>query len=272
MHRTRAQSMVACAMKTFGSMIWLRKSTLAAISLALAGVTRPAVVLAGDVHSPGKIRVACIGDSTTFGIGVKNKAEESYPAQLQTLLGGGYQVTNLGVGSCTLIRKGSPNVWTTLKRLKASQFNPDIVVVDLGINDTVGSPRNCWSHQVDFPGDYRDLVDALAALPSKPRIWLCAPSPMVLETPGLNQERRKNLAERQPRLQELISVIKRIATEKHTGFIDLNTPLADKPQFFKDGVHMKKDGYHAVAELVAKVLKKSDDAHNNSAGNATSNK
>ena len=212
------------------------------------------VVGQNQPRTAGKIRVACIGDSTTQGAGAEDKATQSYPAQLQTMLGDRYEVMNFGVGSCTLIRKGHPNVWRTLERIKAGNVNPDIVVVSLGINDTCGGSRKCWNHKDDFPGDYRDLVEQLSALPSKPRIWLCAPTPMVVEAPGVEAKRRKDLQERGPRLQELIGHIKAIVKEKQLGFIDLNTPLAGKPEFFTDGVHMNKDGYRAVAAIVAREL------------------
>jgi sialate O-acetylesterase len=214
---------------------------------------------AEKTQAPPKLRVACIGDSITQGAGVEDRAKDSYPTQLQTLLGDGYDVINLGVGSCTLIRKGSPNVWRTLKRIRATNVNPDIVVISLGTNDTCGGSRKCWSHKDDFPNDYRDLIDELRALSSKPRIWICAPTPMVLETPGLADKRKKDLTDRGLRLQELISVIKEIVKEKKVGFIDLNTPLADKPELFKegDGVHLTKAGYRAIAALVHKGLKES---------------
>lgn len=203
----------------------------------------------------GKIRVACIGDSTTQGAGATNRATGSYPAQLQSLLGDRFEVLNFGVGSCTLIRKGQPNVWSTLKRIEAQSVKPDLIVVSLGINDTCGGSRKCWDHKDDFSGDYRDLVDALRALPSKPRIWMCAPTPMEIETPGIGAERKRDLQERGPRLQELIGHIKEIAKEKNAGFIDLNTPLAGRPGLFTDGVHLNEDGYRAVAEIIATELK-----------------
>ena len=207
-----------------------------------------------------KIVVACVGDSITFGARLEDPATDSYPAQLQQLLGNTYQVINLGVGSCTLIRKGRPTVWNELSKIKAAQ--PDAVVISLGTNDTCGmgtcGKRKCWEYKEEYGGDYRDLIDTLRTFPSKPRIWISAPSPMVLETPGLDRSRTEGLTVRKPRLQELIAMVKEVAKEKKVGFIDLNTPLDHKPELFteKDGVHPNKAGYRTLAELVYQELKK----------------
>jgi lysophospholipase L1-like esterase len=60
-------------------------------------------------------------------------------------------------------------------------------------------------------------------------------------------------------LQQLIAVVKAVAKEKKVGLIDLNTPLADRPELFtkSDGVHPNQAGYLAIAELVHKALKDS---------------
>jgi len=86
-----------------------------------------------------KIKVACIGDSITFGARLEDSNRFSYPAQLQVLLGDNYRVENFGIGGCTLIRKGTPNVWTQL--VKITDSNPDIVIICLGTNDTCGGTR-----------------------------------------------------------------------------------------------------------------------------------
>ncbi|MEJ0103912.1 MAG: hypothetical protein WDO19_15715 [Bacteroidota bacterium] len=44
-----------------------------------------------------KIKIACIGNSITYGAYIDNREQNSYPAQLQTLLGNKYEVTNYGV-------------------------------------------------------------------------------------------------------------------------------------------------------------------------------
>lgn len=207
-----------------------------------------------------KIKVACIGDSITFGARLENPEEDSYPARLQKLLGGKYLVENFGVSSCTLIRKGIPTVWNQLSKIK--EANPNMVVISLGTNDTCGEgtcgDRKCWEYKDEFEGDYSDLIDTLRTWPSQPRIWICAPSPMVLETPGLSEERIQGLRVRKPRLQELIQITKTVAENKKVGFIDLNTPLTGKAKLFteQDGVHPNKDGYFAIAKLVYREVKK----------------
>lgn len=44
---------------------------------------------AGHAAGPAPVRVACVGDSITQGVGTAHPEKESYPAQLQALLGGG---------------------------------------------------------------------------------------------------------------------------------------------------------------------------------------
>ncbi len=206
-----------------------------------------------------KVRIACVGDSITFGARIENRVKYSYPARLQKLLGKDYIVENFGVGSCTLIRKGDPTVWNQLSKIKAS--NPDVVLISLGTNDTCGEgacgDRKCWEYKDEFEGDYSDLIDNIKSWPSKPQIWICAPSPMIIETPGLTQERIEDLTIRKPRLQKLIDTVEKVAGNKDVGFIDLNTPLQNKPEFFtdKDGVHPNKKGYLEIAKLVHRQIK-----------------
>ena len=51
-------------------------------------------------HSSDAVKVACIGDSITYGLGLADRAKESYPAQLQKMLEefepGKYEVRNFG--------------------------------------------------------------------------------------------------------------------------------------------------------------------------------
>ena len=82
-----------------------------------------------------KIKVACVGNSITFGAGIKNRDQDSYPAQLQKLLGDEYEVRNFGVSGTTALYNGiTPYVQTSQYR-ESLEFNPDIVFIKFGTND-----------------------------------------------------------------------------------------------------------------------------------------
>ena len=53
-----------------------------------------------------KTKVACIGNSVTYGYGHKNPKATSYPTQLQQMLGDKYEVRNFGYSGATLLSKG----------------------------------------------------------------------------------------------------------------------------------------------------------------------
>ena len=45
----------------------------------------------------GQIKIACVGDSITYGHGIKGWAKNNYPVRLQNLLGESYHVQSFGV-------------------------------------------------------------------------------------------------------------------------------------------------------------------------------
>ena len=53
-----------------------------------------------------RIKVSCVGNSITYGMRLDNREEESYPAQLQRMLGDRYEVGNFGKSGATLLRNG----------------------------------------------------------------------------------------------------------------------------------------------------------------------
>jgi len=184
-------------------------------------------------------RVACIGDSVTAG-----DASANYPLELQTLLGERFDVRNFGVGASALLKKSTRSYWVAQAFIDAKQFEPDIVIINLGINDT--KVEN-WEYKDDFQNDYVAMIDELVALPSSPRIYLCLPTPLFLEDRfGI----RKAVLE-----QEVIPRIREVALLKKLPIIDLQTPLADKPELFGDFVHPNSQGMQIVATSVAAAIK-----------------
>ena len=81
-----------------------------------------------------KIRITCVGDSITDGIGASN-GQNTYPAQLQKILGDKYEVLNKGV-SGTTVTNSDDRAYTKTSRYRESlNSQPDIVIILLGTND-----------------------------------------------------------------------------------------------------------------------------------------
>lgn len=209
-------------------------------------------------ENPAAIRIACLGDSITAGARV-DASTESYPARLQELLGDDVEVRNFGVGGATLIKTGRPNVWQILDEVK--EFQPHVVIISLGTNDTVGGGRRNWEQIDRFDDDYLELIQILAKLHTRPRIVVCTPTAMVLATPELSEERLADLKQRKARLQELCERIRRLAerrSEQNVSLLELNAVLQGHPELLSegDGVHPNAEGYLAIAQAVAEHIRR----------------
>jgi sialate O-acetylesterase len=127
-----------------------------------------------DYSAP--IRVACVGDSITYGYGIKDRDHNSYPAQLAVLLGNKWEVRNCGVNGATAIRKGTRPYLDQQSMQDALGFEPDVVVLKLGTNDT--NAKTWPSHKQDFISDYLEIINSFQKLKTRPRIYLCRPVPL----------------------------------------------------------------------------------------------
>ena len=119
-----------------------------------------------------KVKVACVGNSITYGAFIDNREKYHYPAQLQGYLGEDFEVRNFGLNGATLLQKGDYPYMKSQQYQQSLDFQPDIVLIKLGTNDT--KPWN-WEHKADFMEDYKTLIDSYRALSSRPRIILLTP-------------------------------------------------------------------------------------------------
>lgn len=198
-----------------------------------------------------------MGDSITYGQGANHKTE-SYPVQLQALLGEDYAVKNFGIGGATLIHQGKPNVWQELPGAKA--FQPHFIIVDFGINDTRSQGVTYWSHFDEFPDAMRELLKELTALPTGPRVLVCAPTALQTNMPNLAPGRAEINGERLPRLEQIREVIRKVAKEfatNNVGIVELGGITQKKPELYTpDGVHMKKEGYALMAKTFLPLVQR----------------
>jgi len=201
-----------------------------------------AAFLCWTAFSYAQVKVACIGDSVTYGYGLgDDRDSQSYPAQLQSLMGQGFDVRNFGHNGATLLRHGHRPYNTLPEYTAALEYAPDIAVIHLGLNDT--DPRNWPNFSDEFIPDYRALIDDLRRVNPSVKIWICRLSPIFHGHPRFLSGTRDWHA----RIQEIIPVI---AETAGTGLIDLHTPLFVRPDLFADNLHPSAEGYGIIAKTV----------------------
>lgn len=184
------------------------------------------------------VRVACIGNSITFGAGIRNRSRDSYPSVLARMLGDNYWVKNFGVSARTMLNKGDHPYMNEPAYKNALAFNPNIVVIKLGTND---SKSFNWKYKADFMKDAQTMIDAFKGLPSQPKIYLCYPSKAYLTGDGINDDIIS---------KEVIPMIKKLAKKNGLSVIDLHTAMDGMPELFPDRIHPNEKGAQVMAKAV----------------------
>ena len=184
------------------------------------------------------VRVACIGNSITFGAGIKNRSRDSYPSVLARMLGDSCWVKNFGVSARTMLNKGDHPYMNEPAYKNALAFNPNIVVIKLGTND---SKSFNWKYKADFMKDAQTMINAFKGLPSQPKIYLCYPSKAYLTGDGINDDIIS---------KEIIPMIKKLAKKNDLSVIDLHTAMDGMPELFPDRIHPNEKGAQVMAKAV----------------------
>ncbi|WP_312352595.1 GDSL-type esterase/lipase family protein [Sphingobacterium siyangense] len=192
-----------------------------------------------------RTKVACIGNSVTFGYGLGNSKEDSYPGQLQALLGQRFEVRNFGHSGATLLRKGHRPYYKTEEYRKALDYKPDVAIIHLGLNDT--DPRNWPNYKNSFASDYATLIDSIRSVNPKAQIYICRLTPIFSGHPRF-------LSGTRDWYDQIQVLIPQIAKNNQVGLIDLNSPLRYRIDLFDDYLHPNREGAALIAEQVAHVL------------------
>ncbi|MCH1974573.1 GDSL-type esterase/lipase family protein [Muricomes sp. OA1] len=196
-----------------------------------------------------KIRVACIGDSITYGAGVLSTREiDSYPAILQKLLGDSYQVLNYGLSGRTLLDGGNKPYKQEDFYEETQEAEPDIVLIMLGTND---SKPNNWDAAA-YEKELGEFVDLYQNIPSQPEVYLmtCCDA---FATDG-----KKEVAFGVDKMvigNEVNAIIQRVGENCEVPVIDIYGVTKDHPEYFADGVHPNARGNQIIAETVYQCVK-----------------
>ena len=215
-------------------------STLLLVLFCLTTLQLPAAAKRKKVAAQ-PVRVACVGNSITYGTGIADREHFSYPVQLQKMLGNGYVVGNFGKPGATLLYKGHRPYVEQPEFKEALRFKGDIAVIHLGINDT--DPRNWPNYRDEFVKDYLSIMDSLRAANPKVRFILARMTP---------------IADRHPRFQsgtkqwhdEIQTAIETVARVSGAELIDFHEPLYPYPNLLPDAIHPNPEGAGILAKTV----------------------
>lgn len=228
-----------------------------------------------------EIKVACIGNSITYGTGldadpVKRKLK-SYPYKLQESLnayysGKTFKVTNYAVPGTTMLK--DPNdegalddkQWSYWELKHSSkdgggkvQYDlaladkPDIVIIKFGTNDARGEvwrsaegygKNNFYKHYVEFINSFRNVNQNVI-------IYICLPTPSFRDQ---TTDQRRRISE------EVIPIIKQVARKNKVHLIDLHAEFYDGASKLlilgdPDLVHPTEEGATLIAQEVFKMIK-----------------
>ena len=241
----------------------MKKAILTAFACAMAFCTCAAE----------KVRVACIGDSITYGLGLANREKDSYPAQLQKMLDewfpGEYEVRNFGNSGRGIyldsMRGSEKRGFRYMPEHKAAlAWKPDIVISNLGINDngeyikeyTGGRKRG------QFINDYLALLGDYRACGSKASAVGCRASNVANHYPKFFiWTKLSPLAEgqrfyRSPEPFLMQADLEEVAKRMSAVGIDMQEPLREKMDeiFSRDKIHPNAEGARIIAARTSAAI------------------
>ncbi len=191
------------------------------------------------------IKVACIGNSITYGACLDDREHDAYPAQLQRMLGNSYEVGNFGKSGATLLLRGHRPYMQQEEYRQAVNFKADIAVIHLGINDT--DPRDWPNYRDDFVGNYLTLIDSLRASNPKMRVLVARLTPIGDRHPRFVSGTKIWLED----IQQVIPLIARMAGAE---LIDFHQPLYAYPFLLPDALHPNSEGAGLLAKTVFSAI------------------
>ena len=229
-------------------------SLAATLSLGIAAQASPA-------------KVACVGDSITFGSGLK-PGEARYPQVLATLMGPDFDVRGFGnPGKTAGDYPGQAGRWygSTREHKQALDFKADIYICNLGINDT----GRWWNPEL-FSKGYEALLQAWKNANPKARFFAWgyrwgrttaarstkrhSPATAIRTYANMRGSDNGSAANR-PEAEKLIAAV---ARKYKVSLFDALHPLSDHPEWYVDGLHPTEQGARRIAEITfAKLAKAS---------------
>lgn len=204
------------------------------------------------------IRVACVGDSITFGTNSADPSLQSYPVYLQRMLGYDYYVEKFGAPSHSLIETDTQSFLKHDYFRQSTAADPDVVIVMLGTNDCrtqkwEDSAYKDWSdpaRKEAFLTSGQKLIDAYRRANSEVQI-IFSTCPTVPQDEWLDTDWTARLR------RYGNPAIKELAEANGCPVIDVFTYSEEHPEMFEggDGLHPQNEQYEILAQGIYDMVK-----------------
>lgn len=190
-------------------------------------------------------KIACIGDSITYGTGIIRKNSYSYPSILESLLDDCI-IENYGAPGFAVQKQAKKSYWEHPNLKKAIQSKPNIIIFMLGSNDC--KVIN-WQSKDRFINDYKLMINELK---KKTEAEIIIGIPPIFITYKNYDKTFYHLSK--INMDIIRDEIRNFVKENNYCFFDLE-PVLDISDFIVDFVHPNKKGARKIAEYILPVLK-----------------
>ena len=207
-----------------------------------------------------RLKIACVGASTTAGNCVAEDHGSSYPNFLQALFGAKAQVRNFGYpGTC--VTKGRDLSYIGSSYYKNSlNYMADVIIIDNGVNDSQAGIYGVGT----LEQDYEEMVNAYRNQGNDPLILIvtggyCIEDEKYVATWGVPGKKTiGKWGEDDDRIRDVIQPMQQKIAEKYSlPTVDLRAFLMSDPEAYickEDGVHYTEQGYHDEAQMLYDAL------------------
>ena len=198
----------------------------------------------------GQIKVACVGDSITYGHSVSGWEKNHYPAVLQEILGDAYHVANFGVSGACVNKNGNKPYTSRTIYEDSVKYDADSLVFMLGYNDS--KPKN-WIDMETFLEQYQELLDTYLNDANGPKVYIGICAKAYYADGVTSKTARYGI--RPEIVDQIATALKEKYEKEDVVIVDIHGLTGKHPEWFvKDGVHPNKDGAKAIADEVAKWI------------------
>ncbi|WP_168203371.1 SGNH/GDSL hydrolase family protein [Oceanispirochaeta crateris] len=185
------------------------------------------------------IKIACIGDSLTYGYGLFFRGVNSYPAQLEKLLPPGFEVMNFGInGACAV--ESSEDYYLNQPYDQILNWNPDILVVMLGSND---SKEENWTSTEAYIQGLNNIIKTLSSQGAS--VVVMTPPPSGINLFGIDDGKVRSA---------IIPALVSYTSQKGYPLLNIYDVFSMEENIFIDNIHLNRESYLRISKILSHQL------------------